>query len=632
MNPSFTKTKCTIIAILMSFAGWNTVQASSTATTMQSQAVFDLNACYSNTANNSGADYSEFTAEITNGAACAMLEIVGGNLYRDNPEVNRHSCTPGVNDSPGMCVTNDPDCAYNPGSEQSVKIDVQIIPGISGVGRLSSLSFYEQSIPEFVWIGGNSGPNDYPTFFAVRVLKNGNEIFVSQDNATEQNWNYNLFDFSDEPEFFVTEPTVFNIELLGYCPVGNGAVMSVWDLDEITITSDCCIEVEGGSLEGGPFEFCVGDGVDDNVSGVILTGNAGSNSQYVVTDEAGTILGLPPAPEAVNFDGAGAGVCLIWHLSYEDGLTGAELGNNAMSDLEGCYSLSNPITVVRNQPMGGNLEGGPFEFCVGDGVEDHVSGVTLSGSAGANSQYVVTDEAGTILGLPPSPEAVNFDGAGAGVCLIWHLSYEDGLTGVELGNNAMGDLEGCYSLSNPITVVRNQPMGGKLEGGPFEFCVGDGIEDHVSGVVLSGNSGTNSQYVVTDVQGTILGLPPSPEAVNFDGAGAGVCLIWHLSFEFGLTGIELGNNAMTDLEGCYSFSNPVTVVRNQPMGGNLEGGPFEFCVGDGIEDHVSEVVLSGNSGTNSQYVVTDEAGTILGLPPSPEAVNFDGAGAGVCLI
>jgi hypothetical protein len=365
---------------------------------------------------------------------------------------------------------------------------------------------------------------------------------------------------------------------------------------------------------------------------VVLSGNSGTNSQYVVTDEAGTILGLPPSPEAVNFDGAGAGVCLIWHMSYEDGLTGVELGNNAMSDLEGCYALSNPITVVRNQPVGGVLEGGPFEFCVGDGIEDHVSGVVLSGNSGTNSQYVVTDEAGTILGLPPSPEAVDFDGAGAGVCLIWHLSYEDGLTGVQLGNNAMSDLAGCYSFSNSITVVRNQPAGGVLEGGPFEFCVGDGIEDHVSGVVLSGNSGTNSQYVVTDEAGTILGLPPSPEAVDFDGAGAGVCLIWHLSYEDGLTGVELGNNAMSDLEGCYALSNPVTVFRNQPQGGVLNGGPFEFCVGDTIPDMVTDVTLTGNFGTNSQYVVTDTLGNILGLPPSPEAVDFNGAGAGVCLI
>ena len=597
---------------------------------LQSTAFFDMDACYSYFSNGSGGDFSEFTADIQSGDDCSTLEIVGDHLYRDNPSVNTHSCTPGMSGSPAMCVSSDGDCTFNPGSAKSVKIDVLVSPGVDGTGSLRSIEFYEQAPPTFSWINGSSGPNNYPTQFAVRVLREGMEIYVSADNPTEMAWTLRKFNFTGNPDFNVTEPTTFNIELLGYCPVGNGASVSAWDLESITIAAGCGAEsVYGGTLEGGPFEFCVGDGEDDNVSGVTLMGNSGSNSQYVVTDTIGTILGLPPTPEAVNFDGAGDGVCLIWHLSYEDGLQGLEGGNN-VSDLQGCYSFSNAITVVRNQPAGGVLEGGPFEFCVGDGEADHVSGVTLSGATGGNSQYVVTDTAGTILGLPPSPEAVNFDGAGGGICLIWHLSYEDGLEGLEMGNNA-ADLVGCFSLSNPVTVVRNQPMGGVLEGGPFEFCIGDGEADNVSGVTLSENSGANSQYVVTDTIGTILGLPPSPEAVNFDGAGPGVCLIWHLSYEDGLEGLEMGNNA-ADLVGCYSLSNPITVIRNQPMGGVLEGGPFEFCVGDGEPDNVSGVTLSGNSGGNSQYVVTDTAGTILGLPPSPEAVNFDGAGGGICLI
>ncbi|NAS13631.1 T9SS type A sorting domain-containing protein [Poritiphilus flavus] len=390
--------------------------------------------------------------------------------------------------------------------------------------------------------------------------------------------------------------------------------------------------VNGGEISGGPFEFCVGDGEADNVSGITLSGNIGANSQWVVTDDSGTILGLPPMPSAVDFDGAGPGLCLIWHLSYADGLTGLEAGNNALTDLDGDYDLSNEIAVYRNQPEGGELSGGPYEFLVGDGNPDNVMNVVLSGNSGANSQWVVTDEAGTILGLPPAPEAVDFDGAGPGVCLIWHLSYADGLMGLEAGNNALTDLYGCYDLSNEVRVVRKTVSGGEIAGGPFEFCVGDDQPDNVSGVTLNGNVGPNSQWVVTDEAGMILGLPPNPEAVNFDGAGPGVCLIWHLSYEDGLTGLEAGNNALTDLMGYYDLSNDIRVYRNQPEGGEISGGPFEFTVGDGVPDNVSGVSVSGNSGANSQWVVTDEEGLILGLPPNPEAVDFDGAGVGVCLI
>ena len=50
-------------------------------------------------------------------------------------------------------------------------------------------------------------------------------------------------------------------------------------------------------------------------------------------------------------------------------------------------------------------------------------------------------------------EGVNFDGAGAGTCLIWYLRYEDGLTGLEPDLNA-NDLMGCFNLSNAVEVVR----------------------------------------------------------------------------------------------------------------------------------------------------------------------------------
>ncbi|MEM9143432.1 MAG: T9SS type A sorting domain-containing protein, partial [Bacteroidota bacterium] len=48
----------------------------------------------------------------------------------------------------------------------------------------------------------------------------------------------------------------------------------------------------------------------------------------------------------VDFDAAGPGTCLIWHLRFEEGLTGAEIGANA-ADLQGCFDLSDPVTVVR---------------------------------------------------------------------------------------------------------------------------------------------------------------------------------------------------------------------------------------------------------------------------------------------
>src|SRR5690606_32029041 len=125
----------------------------------------------------------------------------------------------------------------------------------------------------------------------------------------------------------------------------------------------------------------------------------------------------------------------------------------------------------------------------GDGIPDHVSGIILTGNSGPNSQWVITDELNSILSLPTSIDSVNFDGGGPGICLIWHITFFDTLSGLVAGNDLFSDVTGCFGLSNSITVIRHQPEGGELTGGPFEFCVGDGIPDHVSGIILSGNSG-----------------------------------------------------------------------------------------------------------------------------------------------
>ena len=239
-----------------------------------------------------------------------------------------------------------------------------------------------------------------------------------------------------------------------------------------TSTAQC--DADGGMISGGPFEFCV-DGESDFVSGILLNGNQGSNSQWVITDDLGNILGLPPMPSVVDFDGAGGGVCFIYHLSYNDEISGLMPGEN-LDNLEGCFSLSNAISVTRNQPEGGVLEGGPFSFCAGDGESDNIpeDAITVTGSSGTNAQWVITDDQGTILGLPPTFSVVDFDGAGAGTCLVWYLSYEDGLEGLVPGNNAATDLEGCYDLSNPIEVVRN---GTDADGDGVTVCAGDTADD-----------------------------------------------------------------------------------------------------------------------------------------------------------
>ncbi len=410
--------------------------------------------------------------------------------------------------------------------------------------------------------------------------------------------------------------------------VGNNAttdLVGCYNLSNgITVTRE---GVAGGTIATtDPTTICAGDGVADPIN-VTLTGDEGDNSQWVITDDMGVILDLPAGPP-FDLEGAGSGVCVIWHLSYYDGLTGAVVGNNATTDLVGCYNLSNGIIVTREGVAGGTIATtDPTTICASDGNPDPID-VTLSGNEGDSTQWVITDDMGVILDLPAGPP-FDLDGAPAGTCLIWHLGYNTGLTGLAVGNNATTDIAGCYSLSNPITVVREEAFGGTIATtDPTTICAGDGVADPID-VTITGNAGDSTQWVITDDLGNILDLPMAPP-FDLEGAGGGTCLIWSISFSYGLTGLDVGNNATTDLMGCYGLSNPITVVREPVNGGMISTtDPTTICI-DGVGDPI-DVTLTGNEGDNSQWVITDDMGVILDLPAGPP-FDLDGAGAGTCII
>lgn len=502
-------------------------------------------------------------------------------------------------------------------------------------------------------VNGGEISTDDPTSVCVG---DGSSNFVTP-TVTGEAGRYGVWIITDEDGNMLAFPKKFPIDFegagAGVCQIwhvsymfglkGIGIGNNIFDLsgclalsNPITVTRSA----SSGPLSGGEIstndatEVCVGDGLADLVN-VTLEGAEGPNSAWVITDEEANILALPAALP-FDFEGAGAGVCLIWHLSFEDGLTGAEVGANA-KNLEGCFSLSNPVTITRSSATGGSivLTSGDTEvtICASDNKPDPLN-VTLMGNSGDNSGWVITDPNGNILGLPPGPP-FDLDGAGAGTCLIWHISYADGLEGVAVGANT-ADLQGCFSLSNPITVSRYVAEG-ELDGGKITtssettICSGDGSPDFVF-VTVEESAGTNSAWVITDEDANILALPEGPP-FNFEEAGAGVCLIWHLSYENGLVGAEVGLNA-GDLQGCYSLSNSIAVTRNEINGGEIlfANGSSEYtiCAGDMIADPL-DVTLSGDVGENSSWIITDEDFNILGLPPGPP-FDLEGAGAGVCLI
>jgi len=226
----------------------------------ESLVYYDLNGCTSFNNDGTNMDYSEFTAVYPTPVDCGSVTATIVN--RTSPTTNLHSCTPGIGGSEAMCVGSMNSCTYNPGSDKSILFDVTLAPVSGEMLSISTLTFFEKAPEMFDWIDGDSGTNNYPTLYGVRVLKDGVEIFVSSDIATTTDWTMESFDFTGT-EFSTNVTATYSFELLGYCLVGNGSPVDAWDVDEINILGHCGF---GGKVAvRGAVRTAAGDGVEEAV-------------------------------------------------------------------------------------------------------------------------------------------------------------------------------------------------------------------------------------------------------------------------------------------------------------------------------------------------------------------------------
>ncbi|MEP6647177.1 MAG: T9SS type A sorting domain-containing protein [Saprospiraceae bacterium] len=199
---------------------------------------YNLNNCVShNNGDGTDMDYSEFTPLYPESLSCA--DVTGSILFRAPPQNNKHSCTNGVNNSIAMCVSSLDNCTYDAGNEKSIVFEITVVPAADTAVQLTGLSFFEQAPVNFNWLSGNSGPNNFPTKYGIRVLKNGTEIYRKEDISTTNAWSPENYDFTDDIKFVTNESAVFRFELLPYCLTGNGAAVAAWDIDEVNITASC---------------------------------------------------------------------------------------------------------------------------------------------------------------------------------------------------------------------------------------------------------------------------------------------------------------------------------------------------------------------------------------------------------
>jgi subtilase family serine protease len=231
-----------------------------------------------------------------------------------------------------------------------------------------------------------------------------------------------------------------------------GAV-GVYNFDCECIPNVGCT-ADGGTIStDGPMAVCKGDGVPDPIF-VDLEGAVGENSIWLVTSSNGLIVDITDENIFDFEETIGTGICVIWHLSWDGEIFGLEVGANAF-DLEGdCFDLSNPLEIFEVYVNGGEISvDGETTFCTDDGEADIVQ-VTVTGNAGPNGRFLVTDADLNVLQISQTGE-FDFEGAGEGLCLIWYASYAGPITLPESGTN-VADIEGCFSLSNSIEIGKEE--------------------------------------------------------------------------------------------------------------------------------------------------------------------------------
>jgi len=163
--------------------------------------------------------------------------------------------------------------------------------------------------------------------------------------AFNQNQSLQYTGTGNSPTSYFTGQDTLGLDNSGICNV-NAANISIAASSNSNTTS---IAVNGLSAV-----ICAGDIQDDNINIDIATGSIGDNFGFIITDaQTNTILGLTQSGP-FNLNNVAPGNCDIWYVRYQNDFAGNTVGN-LLSNLTGCFDLSNPVTIIRETADAGTI-------------------------------------------------------------------------------------------------------------------------------------------------------------------------------------------------------------------------------------------------------------------------------------
>ncbi len=409
--------------------------------------------------------------------------------------------------------------------------------------------------------------------------------------------------------------------------------------------SEVTCDVNGGEItfdEGRTRTSICVDGNPDPLAVSFTQAASGSAVGYIITDDQHNILARPMAPP-FDLDGAGVGTCFIYSVAYEPGFAGAIVGNN-ISDITGCFDLSEPLTVYREAPDGGivSLLDGSTSFaqCAGQVVFDVMH---QNDAQFLSYWYIITDDQNNIIDWVNSANSNTIDvsSAPAGTCRVWGWSYRglgDPIIGAPISSLTDDD---CEAISdNFITVYREVPDGGRV------YVAGGGTtyEGEAGNIRFDVRHETTAPflsywYIITDEDDIILDWVNSANSntVDLSSTPAGTCRVWGWNYR-GLADPVRGESLATLTDDfCEDIStNFIEVIRRAADTGvcNVEAGSLalsdgrtslQLCAADGVPDLLR--FIPKNVVGSYRLVVTNADDYIIALPSS-NTINADGMSAG----
>ncbi|MFT4679823.1 MAG: hypothetical protein ACJAV7_001781 [Flavobacteriales bacterium] len=299
-----------------------------------------------------------------------------------------------------------------------------------------------------------------------------------------------------------------------------------------------------------------------------------------------------------------------------------EIYNNTDSELDvSSYFLCNFPSYAQLSSL--DLDCGSLIIPAGDFVV--VSGFNILGNDGECGLYTVPSygDSNAIISYVEWGSTGHFRSSTAVGAGIWTTGWfvDSPMVGnwIALDGNGV-EVDNWINVSETTECAANVVVAAVCEGGivsttdgvtAVSVCSMDDDEDILEFFTTS-ESEESFQYIITDEDNVILGLPG--DSNDFNEAPAGVCRVWGLSYA-GVLALQPGDD-MDDVvpsDDCWSMSeNFIEVTRTVVDGGDVflsdESTLAYACFGD--DDTIYSFINNSTSDANYVYVVV-ESGIIL---------------------